>query len=100
VRDLAAERPQYPVHPAGGVSCSVTERQARRRAARLERLAQLQKARKVFRHLVVAGGGEHALATNERTPARSGRHRDPASLVHAEIAADAVPAPGFLSEEV
>jgi hypothetical protein len=91
VDHLAAVRPQQPERPvrvAGGVA----EREAGRRALRLERLAQLQEAAHVARELIEARGLDHALAADERRAGGAHHDRDPLLVVHPVILRGLVPA--------
>ena len=73
IDQLAAVRPHEPMRPAR-VAGRVAEGEARRRALRLQRLAQLQEAREVARHRVEARRLDGALAIDDRIA--GGAHHD------------------------
>ena len=74
------------------------EREARRCALGLQRLAQLEEAVQILREFLEAGGTQHAFAVHHRGAGNTGGNRNPFPLVRAILRADLEPAAVLLSQ--
>ncbi len=95
-------RPHQPVGKAVAVADGIAEREARRLAGRLQLLAEVEQARVVVRHLLVASGRNQRLAIDQRAAARAERQPDPdiALVAPAVFCGEELPAAVTLAEIV